>query len=73
MLAHVYSSVFNLPTTGLRSLTVYGPWGRPDMSLFKFIKLILMNKKNRSIQLWETYKGFYLYRRCSSNDFPVNK
>ena len=45
LLAHVYSSVFNLPTTGLRFFTVYGPWGRPDMSLFKFIKLILMNKK----------------------------
>jgi UDP-glucuronate 4-epimerase len=44
LMAHVYSFLFNLPTTGLRFFTVYGPWGRPDMSLFKFTKKIL-NKK----------------------------
>lgn len=43
--AHAYSSLFNLPTTGLRFFTVYGPWGRPDMALFKFTKSILENKK----------------------------
>jgi len=38
MMAHSYSHLFNLPTTGLRFFTVYGPWGRPDMALFKFTK-----------------------------------
>ncbi len=41
MMAHSYSSLFNLPTTGLRFFTVYGPWGRPDMALFLFTKAIL--------------------------------
>ena len=41
LLAHSYSHLFNLPTTGLRFFTVYGPWGRPDMALFKFTKAIL--------------------------------
>ncbi len=44
MFAHVYSNLFNLPTTGLRFFTVYGPYGRPDMSLFKFAKSIENNK-----------------------------
>jgi UDP-glucuronate 4-epimerase len=44
MMAHVYSHLFNLPTTGLRFFTVYGPWGRPDMALFLFTKAILENK-----------------------------
>jgi UDP-glucuronate 4-epimerase len=38
MMAHSYSHLFSLPTTGLRFFTVYGPWGRPDMALFKFTK-----------------------------------
>ncbi|WP_396586901.1 NAD-dependent epimerase [Bermanella sp. R86510] len=38
MMAHSYSHLFQLPTTGLRFFTVYGPWGRPDMALFKFTK-----------------------------------
>jgi len=41
MMAHSYSHLFQLPTTGLRFFTVYGPWGRPDMALFKFTKAIL--------------------------------
>jgi UDP-glucuronate 4-epimerase len=41
LLAHSYSHLFGLPTTGLRFFTVYGPWGRPDMALFKFTKAIL--------------------------------
>jgi UDP-glucuronate 4-epimerase len=44
LIAHSYSYLFNLPTTGLRFFTVYGPWGRPDMALFKFTKNILMHK-----------------------------
>ncbi len=41
LMAHSYSYLFGLPTTGLRLFTVYGPWGRPDMVLFKFTKAIL--------------------------------
>jgi len=41
LMAHTYSHLFGLPTTGLRFFTVYGPWGRPDMSPFKFAKAIL--------------------------------
>jgi UDP-glucuronate 4-epimerase len=41
LLAHSYSQLFNLPTTGLRFFTVYGPWGRPDMALFKFAEAIM--------------------------------
>lgn len=44
LMAHTYSVLYNLPTTGLRFFTVYGPWGRPDMALFKFTKSILENK-----------------------------
>jgi UDP-glucuronate 4-epimerase len=41
LMAHTYSHLFGLPTTGLRFFTVYGPWGRPDMALFKFTRAML--------------------------------
>jgi UDP-glucuronate 4-epimerase len=44
LMAHSYSHLFALPTTGLRFFTVYGPWGRPDMALFKFTRNMLENK-----------------------------
>lgn len=44
LMAHTYSHIFNLATTGLRFFTVYGPWGRPDMALFLFTKSILEGK-----------------------------
>ena len=44
LMAHTYSHLFDLPTTGLRFFTVYGPWGRPDMALFLFTKAILEGK-----------------------------
>ena len=44
IIAHSYSHIYKIPTTGLRFFTVYGPWGRPDMSLFKFTKSIIENK-----------------------------
>jgi UDP-glucuronate 4-epimerase len=44
LMAHTYSNLFGLPTTGLRFFTVYGPWGRPDMALFIFTKNILAGK-----------------------------
>jgi UDP-glucuronate 4-epimerase len=44
LMAHTYSSLYGLPTTGLRFFTVYGPWGRPDMALFLFATNILAGK-----------------------------
>lgn len=44
LMAHTYSSLYNLPCTGLRFFTVYGPWGRPDMALFLFTKAILEDR-----------------------------
>ena len=53
LMAHAYSYLYNLPTTGLRFFTVYGPWGRPDVALFKLQKLywkknLLMNHGNHT-------------------------
>ena len=45
LMAHAYSQLFKIPTTGLRFFTVYGPWGRPDMALFLFTKAIIEGKK----------------------------
>lgn len=45
LMAHAYSYLFGIPTTGLRFFTVYGPWGRPDMALFKFTKAILKGEE----------------------------
>jgi UDP-glucuronate 4-epimerase len=44
LMAHTYSNLYDLPTTGLRFFTVYGPWGRPDMALFLFVEAILGNE-----------------------------
>lgn len=53
LMAHTYSSLYNLPTTGLRFFTVYGPWGRPDMALFKFTKNII---EGQSIDIYNNGK-----------------
>ena len=45
LMAHTYSHLFGIPTTGLRFFTVYGPWGRPDMALFLFTEAILKGEK----------------------------
>jgi len=45
LMAHTYSHLYDLPTTGLRFFTVYGPWGRPDMALFKYTKAMLAGEK----------------------------
>ncbi len=45
LMAHTYSHLYNVPCTGLRFFTVYGPWGRPDMAFFKFTRLILNGEK----------------------------
>lgn len=44
LMAHTYSHLFDIPTTGLRFFTVYGPWGRPDMAYYKFAEAIVANK-----------------------------
>ncbi len=49
VLAHAYSHLFQIPTTGLRFFTVYGPWGRPDMAIFKFVDAII---GGRAIELY---------------------
>jgi UDP-glucuronate 4-epimerase len=49
LMAHSYSHLYGIPTTGLRFFTVYGPWGRPDMALFKFTEAIL---NRRSIDVY---------------------
>jgi UDP-glucuronate 4-epimerase len=49
LLAHVYSHIYKLPTTGLRFFTVYGPWGRPDMGVYKFVDWIM---KGEAIELF---------------------
>ena len=46
LMAHAYSSLYKLPTVGLRFFTAYGPWGRPDQALFIFTKNIIKKKKN---------------------------
>lgn len=51
LMAHTYSELFNIPTTGLRFFTVYGPWGRPDMALYIFTKKIY---ENETIQLFNS-------------------
>jgi len=45
LMAHTYSHLYKLPTTGLRFFTVYGPWGRPDMALFKFTRAMIEGEK----------------------------
>jgi len=52
LMAHVYSYLYDLPTTGLRFFTVYGPWGRPDMSPMIFADAIVQNKPIKNFQPW---------------------
>ena len=65
-IAHAYSNIWKTPTTMLRFFTVYGPWGRPDMALFKFTKLILEGKKI------DIYNKGNLYRDFTYIDDVVN-
>lgn len=58
LMAHTYSYLFNIPTTGLRFFTVYGPWGRPDMALFKFTKNILEDKPIEVYNNGEMFRDF---------------
>ena len=58
LMAHSYSHLFRLPTTGLRFFTVYGPWGRPDMALFMFTKNILANEPIKLFNNGEHIRDF---------------
>ena len=66
LMAHSYSHLYNLPTTGLRFFTVYGPWGRPDMAIFKFTKAIVNNN------FIEVYNNGNLKRDFTYIDDVVN-
>ncbi len=57
-MAHSYSNIWNIPITMLRFFTVYGPWGRPDMALFKFTKGIINNKKIDIYNNGKMYRDF---------------
>ena len=58
LMAHTYSHLYNIPTTGLRFFTVYGPWGRPDMALFMFCKSIIENKPIDIYNHGQMQRGF---------------
>ena len=58
LIAHSYSHLYQIPTTGLRFFTVYGPWGRPDMALFKFTKGIINKKKIDIYNHGKMYRDF---------------
>lgn len=60
VIAHSYSNIFNLNTIGLRFFTVYGPWGRPDMALFKFVNNIT-NKKSINIYNYGNHQRDFTY------------
>lgn len=57
-MSHSYSHLYGLPTTGLRFFTVYGPWGRPDMALFKFTKAILAGESIDVYNHGEMHRDF---------------
>ena len=58
LIAHTYSHIYNLPTTGLRFFTVYGPWGRPDMALFLFTKAIIEGQTIKVFNNGEMIRDF---------------
>ena len=63
LMAHSYSHLYGLPTTGLRFFTVYGPWGRPDMAMFIFAKAISRRPADQAVQLRPHAARFHLCRR----------
>src|SRR5690554_5312060 len=58
LMAHTYSNLFGIPTTGLRFFTVYGPWGRPDMAAFLFTKAITEGKPIKVFNNGDLYRDF---------------
>ena len=73
-IAHSYSNIWKTPTTVLRFFTVYGPWGRPDMALFKFTKSILEGKKIDIYNKGNLYRDFtYIDDIVDSVSLLINK
>ena len=73
-IAHSYSSIWKIPTTMLRLFTVYGPWGRPDMALFKFTKGIINKKKIDIYNQGKMYRDFtYIDDIVDGIDALINK
>ena len=68
-MAHSYSNIWKIPITMLRFFTVYGPWGRPDMALFKFTKGILLNKK---IDIYNNGKMYIKSNKYSGFKVEIN-
>ncbi|HPT32510.1 MAG TPA: NAD-dependent epimerase [Prolixibacteraceae bacterium] len=58
LMAHAYSHLFEIPSTGLRFFTVYGPWGRPDMAAYLFTEAILADKPIRIFNFGDMYRDF---------------
>tara|TARA_B110000285_G_scaffold74062_1_gene85415 strand:- start:1363 stop:2385 length:1023 start_codon:yes stop_codon:yes gene_type:complete len=73
-IAHSYSNIWKIPITMLRFFTVYGPWGRPDMALFKFTKGIINNKKIDIYNRGKMYRDFtYIDDIVDGIDVLINK
>jgi len=73
LMAHTYSHLFDLPTTGLRFFTVYGPWGRPDMALFLFTKNILNGQSIEVFNNGEMIRDFTYIDDVVESVFRVTK
>ena len=79
LIAHTYSHLFQIPTTGLRFFTVYGPWGRPDMALYKFTNLMMQNKPIRVFNHGKMVRDFTYIDDviesifCLINKFPFKE
>ena len=72
LISHAYSHIFNLPTTGLRFFTVYGPWGRPDMALFLF-KDILNKKPIKVLNYGNHTRDFTYIDDIAKSVFNISK
>ena len=73
MMAHSYSHLYNLPMTGLRFFTVYGPWGRPDMALHKFTKNILEKKEVQIFNYGKHIRDFTYIDDIVDNIIAISK
>jgi UDP-glucuronate 4-epimerase len=72
-MGHSYAHLWNLPTTMFRFFTVYGPWGRPDMALFKFTDAILEGPADRHLQPWRDVARLHLCRRSGRGHPPSDR
>ena len=73
LMAHSYNHLYNLPTTGLRFFTVYGPWDRPDMALQKFAQAITKGEPIQVYNHGNQFPGFHLHRRYRRRCDPCTR